>query len=704
MPKRDPELCQKIRDRVDKWEKYWTINRSLYYEWIDFVMGDQWREDESKLFERYNKIPLIFNKLGVLMNHLLAEQIMNTPNLQIMPEEDVPVEIADVRAALVKNISLNSDAKSVYQQSFWQAVVGGYGGYHINHRYLNNFSFDQEIYLESHTDPNQYYWDISARTRCKVDGMFAGYKTRISRTKFRDKWGVDIESQVQTTANTEDSTISFADDDSVTIVDDFEKEKVKITIYQLSNMEIIDDQEFKKLDKTKTEAGTVLIRNGLPVTVLQKRSSIKYKIRHRQIAGDFVLEEEDFPTDDLLPVVFVDMKSYYTKSGQQITRSFFKDAKDPQKYLNYLATQSAYIMKISRYDQFIMPRKCAANPDTQQQWRDPSVVRGALYYDETPSGAKPEKLAPPELSQSLTTEYQRTLMDIQSGTGMYNTQLGEMGNEVSGTAIDARTQRGSRNTYLPFDSLNKAIAVGGEIINEMIPKLYDSERTLILSMQHSENAKVEINKPMDEYGIQVQNDMRKGRYKIRLKPGPSYEGEKQEALLSLQTVLQADRQGTVFPMIADLYAENLPLDNNLEIRNRLRTIVPPEIIQAGKTGQPLPPKPQQPSPDMIKVQLQQAELQQKEQAAQRDYEMKLRELQIKEAEVQRKAIESHRDMSVAFEKLQSEREQAAAKLQETLLRYQAEEQRVGADMHIAHGQNLVKILTHHPKNNKEVTA
>ncbi|PWU07228.1 MAG: hypothetical protein C5B43_00610, partial [Verrucomicrobia bacterium] len=83
----DPQLCSSIRDRIDKWDKYWAINRSLYYEWVDFVMGDQWREDESKLFERYNKIPLMFNKLGVLMNHLLGDQMANTPSLQVMPDE-----------------------------------------------------------------------------------------------------------------------------------------------------------------------------------------------------------------------------------------------------------------------------------------------------------------------------------------------------------------------------------------------------------------------------------------------------------------------------------------------------------------------------------------------------------------------------------------------------------------------------------------
>lgn len=696
LPRKDPELCRKIRDRVDKWEKYWTINRSLYYEWVDFIMGDQWREDESKLFERYNKIPLIFNKLGVLMNHLLAEFIFNTPNLQICPEEDTNPEDAEIRAALIKNISLNSDAKLIYQNALWQAIVGGYGAFRVDTEYRHHETFEQEIKQYSIDDPNRCYWDISAKHVCKVDGDFSGYRTRVSRKMFRDKWGRDIESQIGTSAITEDSTVAFADDDSITIVDDFEKEAEKITIYRLSNGETINNDEFKELEKVKIDGKKILIRNGMPVTKVDERSSVKYKIKHRQIAGDFVLEESYFPSQ-YLPVIYVDQKSYFTKQGQQITRSFFKDVKDAQKYLNYLATQSAYIMKVSRYDQFIMPRKCAASPDAQQQWRDPSVVRGALYYDETPSGAKPEKLDPPELSASLTLQYERTLMDIQSGTGMYNTQLGELGNETSGRAIEARTNRGSRNTAIPFNSINVAIATAGEIINQMIPEIYGEQRKLTLSMPQSESELIEINKPMDEYGTLIQNDMTKGRYKIRLKTGPSYEGQKEQALESLQSVLVADKSGQVFPMIADLYVDNLPLENNLELRNRLRTMVPQEIIEAGKTGKPLPPKQPQPSPDMIAMQLKQAEVQQRAKEAEMNYQLKMKDIELKQAELQRKAIETQQDMTMNFEKLEADKQKAAAELQETMLRYEAENKRIGADLHINQSQNIIKLLTHKSK-------
>ena len=697
MPRRDPELCSRIRDRVDKWDKYWRINRTEYYVWIDFIMGTQWLEDESKLFERYNKIPLEVNKLGVLYNHVIGDQIQNTPNLQISPDEDVPVETANIRGALIKNITLNSDTKTVFQRAFGQAVCAGYGAWRAGTEYLHDESFEQEPRIYGFDDPNCCYWDISAKHMTKTDGMFSGFKTRMSRKAFRDLHGKDVESQIGSSSITEDATMAFADDDSITIIDDFEKKGKKENIYKLSDGSVVNSDQYGQLEKIKVERKRYLLKDGQPVTVFEKREVVKYTIKHRQIAGDFVLEETDFPTKKLLPVVFVDMRSYYTKSGQQITRSFFKDVKDAQRYLNYLATQSAYIMKISRYDQFMAPRKSVACPDVEQMWRDPSVVNGALVYDETTSGLKPEQLRPAELSQSLIQQYERTLMDIQSGTGIYNTQLGEMGNEVSGTAIAGRNRRGAKNTQIPKTSVDIAVAITGEIINEMIPVIYDTQRSLVLPMDQSTEQKVEINRPADPYGLQIDNDMTKGRYKIRLKPGVSYEGQKEEALDSFQLVLQADRSGSVFPMIADLYAENLPLDNNMEIRNRLRTMVSPEIIEAGKTGKPLPPKPPQPDPQMMLVQIKQQEVQQKAQKDQQDAQIKMQDLQHKQAELQRKAIESQHEMDMAYAKIEAEKQEAAAELQASILRYEGEMQNISKDLQINHSDHLVRMLEHSGK-------
>lgn len=695
-PYKDLEVTRRTRDRIKKWDDDWRFNKDQYHEFTSFVMGSQWTEDESKLFIDYKKIPLSMNKLAPLMNHLIGEQRMRTTNLQVCPSDNVPVQTAEVREALVKDICLNSDSKRVFSRAFAQAGIGGFGAVLLDTEYENNRSFNQVIVIRDVKDPTYCYWDVSSMSPSKTDGMSAGIRTRMSRKMFAGIYGEEIEKQIGSNANYDEGSATgwiFSNDKEITVILDYERVYETEKLYQLSNGRSISSKEKKQLQEIEAIEGQKLyIDQGYIVTIENEREVPKYKIKHRKMAGDFVLEESDFPSEQL-PVVFVDQDSYYDKSGKQICRPFIKDARDAQRYINYLATQSAYLMRVSRYDQFLVSKANVKSPDTQLIWRDPATAQGGLVYDESPNGNKPEQLRPPELSQSLLTQYQRALSDIESCTGMYGTQMGEQGNETSGRAIDARAKRGNKNTYIPFDSIDQAVACVGTIIDEMIPFVYDSERELNLNMPDRGNTDIMINKQVDQYGSNIENDMRQGHYTIRLMPGQSFEGQKQENLESIQTVLQADP--SLFRMVADLYVENLPLQNNIELRNRLRTLVPPEIIQAGKTGEPLQQKPQQPPPEvMLKMQ----EMQMKQQQFEQSMQLKMKEIEIKEHQLQLEGIKTGQDISVEMQKLETERLIAATQMQEQEMRYAAEMERVSADLQMSHADNLIKILTHSPKD------
>lgn len=689
MPKLKRHFCQKIREDIRKWDDYWRFNIQNYHEVSQFVMGDQWREDEARVFETYKKIPLTFNKLAPLINHLLGEQRQNTPALQVFPEDHVPEETAEIRSALVKEISLNSDAKVVYQIAFEQAAIGGFGAFLITTEYENEHTFNEVIVLKPVKDPTRCFWDISAPDPCKVDGMYSGYRTRISRKKFKALYGINYERQIGSEGN-DDSAQGFWDDDQITLIDYFERKYKKVKIYQLSNGQIIEDKELESLERIKIDDDELLVYDGEPVTIINSREANRMRVKHYLIAGDYELESTDFPSESL-PVIFNDQHSYYDKHGKQICRPLVKDARDAQRLINFLGTQGAYLIKISRNDQFLVSKANVKSPDTRQIWTDPSVVQGGLIYDESPNGNRPEQLRPPEISQSLMVMYERAERDIHSCLGMYDTQLGNQGNEISGTAIDARTKRGSYNNYVTFDSLNRSIAVAGKIINEMIPKVYDAERQVMLYLPDTGMKAISLNQQVDDYGELVNNDMRQGRYKIRLQPGPSYEGQKMEGLEALQMVLRNDPG--LFKLFADLYAENLPLANNIEIRNRLKTIVPPEIVQAGKTGKPVPQS-NKPSPEEMQAQMQ-------AQAIQAKIQQNQMELILKEKELLRRTQEMNQKAMQELAKLETERLQAAAQLQEQELRYEAETNRTSADVSISHADNLVKILTHGSKTHSK---
>tara|TARA_R110000868_G_scaffold335547_1_gene596433 strand:+ start:16940 stop:19189 length:2250 start_codon:yes stop_codon:yes gene_type:complete len=747
MVKKASRIAREARVACEKFREYFKYNIDQYHDMHEFVLGHQWEQEEEDMLVTNKKIPLTSNKLATLSNYLVGEQQQNTPQIQVVPMANATAEIAQLRELIVKDIMFSTDATTTYQVAASQAFIGGFGAFLIDTDYTHSTSFDQDIVYRFFKDATRCYWDVGAETINKTDGMVGGYLSRMTRPKFRQVYGKDIERQIfgdneivaskeevalATDPSRSENAFNWADDNSICILHHYIRKFEKDTLYKLSNGNVVNQEEMDEIidysirhvesygtlpdmedidmmtaEANMSESGSMLgedaedvpgemieesnisdsktepemvtlydMQSGQVLRIEEKRDIKKSKIVHYKIAGDYILDEAEFAGEQI-PVIFVDQNSYYDKDGRQMCRSFFADCRDTQRYINYLRTQSAYILKISRYDQFIASKKNVQGLDTQRIWKDPQAVQGALIYDESPNGNKPEQLRPPELSQSLMSQYELAMQDLYTSTGLYPTQMGAQGNEISGAAIDARSRQGSYATETPKNSINRAIAVGGQIVNEMIPRVYDAERAITLMTPEEGLKNFTINKQTDEYGAQIENDIRKGTFQVRLKPGPSYQGQKQQALESLQQVLQANPQ--TFALVADLYAENLPLANNIELKNRLKTLVPPEIIEAGKSGKTMPQN-NKPNPE--------------EQAAAMEAQFKQKELQLKEQELDLKKQKILIDAQLAIQKLETEKMEEAGKIEEQKMRYLAETQRTEADQSIAHANNMMKILTH----------
>jgi hypothetical protein len=703
-PRLNAKLCAEFRGNVEKFRKGFRDNIEQYHDCHNFVFGSQWEDDEEQLLKNYNKIPLQSNKIAPLANTLIGEQRMNTPQLEAVPDEDIiDQNTIAVRQALVKEISLNSKSKIVYQTAHQQAMIGGYGAYYVDSNYINNKSFDQTPMMQSVKDATKCFWDLGADSICKTDGMYSGFYIKMSRELFRKKYGRSVECSIPpTVTETEDdsyASFEWNNDETITIGVVWKRKLVSGTLYELEDNEgktyCVDDKEFSDLENMRMVKGShdpyeiddehsdeedydeYLMYQGRPCVISRKRKIVSYKIKKYKWAGDYILDETDFHSQQL-PLVFVDQNSYWDKEGRQVCRPLFKDARDSQRFVNYLFTQIAYLIKVSRYDQFMGSRENVKSPKTQLIWKNPSVQQGMLVYDvDKAGGTKPEQLRPPEIPVSLLQHYERACNDIQSSVGMYNAELGREGNERSGSHAEARIRQGMYKNFIVRDAINRAIEVGGEIVNEMIPHLFDTERKMTLEVGDSGRKAVVLNQQADEYGVTISNDMTVGDFKIRLLPGASYEGQKAEGLEALQMILQAAPD--LFTLIADLYAKNLPIADVVELTNRLRTIVPPEIIEAGKTGQPVQQKPQAPPPDFV---------------------LKMKELALKEKELQAKVMKMQQemkiddmDMQLRVQEMQVKREEAASNLQEHIMGYMAETHRTETDAQIANAQNIVELLT-----------
>ena len=232
--------------------------------------------------------------------------------------------------------------------------------------------------------------------------------------------------------------------------------------------------------------------------------------------------------------------------------------------------------------------------------------------DELAPGAKPERIDPPPLPSGLVQMAQMLSDDMKATTGIYDAALGRQSNETSGVAIGARVQQGEQATFHFVDNLEHSLEHAGRIIVRMIPKVYDTERTIKIRGEDDTEKSVEINKNLMAYeGSPIKyNDMSEAHFKsVRVVLGPSYQSKRQEALQNLMQLVQS--VPAVGAVAGDIIARNLDFDGSEQLAERLKAVLPPQVLEAeaGEDAPPPPPDPMQEMQQQGAMQAMQSELQ-----------------------------------------------------------------------------------------------
>jgi hypothetical protein len=68
--------------------------------------------------------------------------------------------------------------------------------------------------------------------------------------------------------------------------------------------------------------------------------------------------------------------------------------------------------------------------------------------------------------------------DMKATTGIFDASLGNQANETSGKAILRRKEQSNLTTMHYIDNLARSFKQGGDIIAEIMPKIYDTEREI----------------------------------------------------------------------------------------------------------------------------------------------------------------------------------------------------------------------------------
>jgi hypothetical protein len=557
MIKKDDKFMNEMRTRFELSIEADSENRVRSLDDVRFVsvQGEQW--DEYQKRKRKTRPCYEFNRLRQHIRQVTGDQRQNRPQIKLRAVEQGDKETADIMQGLIRNIESISNADKAYDTAFEWAVTGGYGVWRLKTEYNTNDSFEQDIKIQEVTNPFSVYFDPSAQEFDRRDAQYAFVITRMGKDEFKQKYPND-ELIDYTGANYDIQ--HWIDDASVTLCEYWYKQYEDKNLLLLSNGNTVYEDEIP--DRMVLEA------NG--ITVLKERKVEVPKVKMALLTGEGVIEEANW-AGRFIPIVpvygdIVDIDGEFHYSGM------VRFGKDAQRVYNYhRTTMIETIANAPKVPYLVTPEQIKG---FEGLWKSANAENMPfLPYNPDPrAGGMPQRSGGVEIPQALITASQYDAEDIKAVTGQFDASMGANGNETSGRAILARQREGDTATYSYIDNLSRAIRYTGEILVDLIPKIYDTERVVrILGIDGGEKW-VEINKiQLDQMTGQqiVTNDITSGKYDVSVNVGASYNTQRQEAS---EALLEMMGNPMLAPVVADLLAKNLDIPNSDELEKRLRKI------------------------------------------------------------------------------------------------------------------------------------
>jgi hypothetical protein len=587
MSKADDDFIATMRTRFEKAQDAdgWQRDCAMADLKFAFVPGEQWEEKQKKA--RRGRPCYEFNRLRQSIKQVTGEQRKNRPQVKVRATENSDKKTADTLQGLIRNIEAVSNADRAYDTAFQFAVAGGFGAWRITTDYCSETAWDQELLIREIRNPFIVYFDPGANEWDRRDGLFAFVGERMSPDAFKARWPkADLSSFEMLGDKTR-----WCTDDSILVCEYWVREPVTRKVLLLSNNEtVFEDEALPVLDEMAA-AG---------VTPVKERIVHTHKVTQYLVNGVEKLEPPTEWAGKYIPIVPV-WGDLINIEGEDRYSGMVRFSRDTQKLYNYNRTTAQEFVAKSPKAPYLATMHQIQG--FEQQWNAANADDAPyLLYSPDPNapGIKPVREPAPQMPAAMVQMLQLDAEDIKSTSGIYDASLGARSNETSGKAILARQNQGDTATFEYTDNLSRAIRFTGEILVDLIPKIYDTKRTIRVLGEDDSEQFVTLNEEIvdQQTGQLVRvNDVTKGRYDVTVTVGPSYQTARMELADMLMQVSQSSPQ--VAPILTDLVVKNLDLPGGDEAAKRLRRLavrqglVPPnDEDKEDEAKNPPPPNPQ----------------------------------------------------------------------------------------------------------------
>jgi hypothetical protein len=587
---------------------YDRINR---YEAIDdlrFAAGEQW--DPVVLQQRKSLPCLVINTIPQFTAQLVGDWRESRKAIKVVPSDNDDTDVASVREDLVRNIEMQSRADRSYDQAFESMIQCGDGCFKVNVEYSRDDVFDQDIYIRPVEDVMATVWDRFSVDPTGRDARRVFVDDRIPKDEFTRKWPK---------AAGGSELLDVDKIDRVTMAGWMDENSYRVTEYwrmieRQKTLALFENGKMYEIDESNMEE--VIHANGPPVKtriVWCRYAQMHYCTGWTVLAGPYEYRL------NRLPIIRMSGR-VVNISGRRVRYGLVRFMKDPSRLKNFWRSIAAEQLGYAPKAQWLATQ--SAVEGRQEAFRKAHLTRDPLLIvnDEAIIGQNIQRIEPPAPQNAIFQEVAMNTQDMKDVSGIQDASLGIRSNETSGKAIMSRQHEGDIASQTYYDNADAALLEAGDVINQLIPQIYDGTRVVRLIGKDESIKFQRINDPMDPHAV----DLGIGKFDVALSTGTSYTTRRVEAAQAMMEAIQVYPE--LMQIAGDLVVKAQDWPGADELAERLQKTVPPQFLKP-EDQQKLQPPPV--SPQVVEQMKQMlAQLQQENTSLKLDKTLEFKKLEI----------------------------------------------------------------------------
>jgi hypothetical protein len=553
--------------------------RELGVEDIRFAHTEDGQWDNLAKQKRAGRPMYTINRIAGALDQVTGDQRQNRTDIKVRPVSGgADEDRADIFNGLIRNIEAQSKASNAYDSAFDEQIAGGYGGWRVITEFNDDDSFEQDIKIKPIASATTSLWfDPSAKEYDKRDGKWAFLTTEMQLEDFEEQFpDADPTSFDQNVTNLRSCSWFNRENNTVRVAEYWVKKPITRQIALMSDGRVIDlDEEKAVIDELALEG----------VTIERERSVDSFRVEMRKMNGSGFISKAQKWAGKYIPLIPLFGKVTEIE-GQTFVRGLVRFAKDPARIYNYTTSAKVETTALTPKDPYWLTTKQAEGHTDQMETFNTQNHPFMLYNPDPDAPGSPQRSGAPSVQQAMMEQTAQAEGDIHATTGIYPPALGNAPQLLSEKSVISQAQKGERGSFIFVDNLGKSIEYTGEILVDLIPKIYDTERIVRVMNIDGSSEEVQINQESldnfnqpiidEQTGDQViVNDLSTGKYDVVIETGPAFDTQRQE---SASQLIELANGNPIFGEVAiDLIAKNLNILENDELTKRVRRL----MIQKG---------------------------------------------------------------------------------------------------------------------------